>query len=67
MDPVFLVADEPTSRLDPIVQAEVIGLLREIVCESDLALLLISHDRALVRAVADQVVDLGAGGPGVRG
>lgn len=67
LDPVFLVADEPTSRLDPIVQAETIGLLREIVAESDLALLLISHDRALVRAVADDVVDLGAGAPAMRG
>lgn len=67
MDPVFLVADEPTSRLDPIVQAETIGLLREIVAESDLALLLISHDRALVRAVADDVVDLGVGAPAMRG
>lgn len=67
LDPVFLVADEPTSRLDPIVQAETIGLLREIVAESDLALLLISHDRALVRAVADEVVDLGADAPAMRG
>ncbi|MFY7962783.1 MAG: ABC transporter ATP-binding protein [Elsteraceae bacterium] len=67
LDPVFLVADEPTSRLDPIVQAETIGLLREIVAESDLALLLISHDRALVRAVADDVVDLGEGAPTMRG
>ncbi len=62
LDPVFIVADEPTSRLDPIVQAETIGLLREIVADRDLALLLISHDRDLVRAVADEVIDLGAAG-----
>jgi len=67
LDPIFLVADEPTSRLDPIVQAETIGLLREIVAESDLALLLISHDRALVRAVADDIVDLGVGASAMRG
>jgi len=67
LDPVFIVADEPTSRLDPIIQAETMGLLREIVVESRMALLLISHDEALVRAVADDVIDLGRFGPGVRG
>lgn len=59
MQPDFVVADEPTSRLDPIVQKETIGLLRGIVDAQGLGLVLVSHDMALVRATADVVVELG--------
>jgi peptide/nickel transport system ATP-binding protein len=57
--PVAIVADEPTSRLDPVVQRETIALLRDCVDEQGVGLLLISHDRALVGAVADEVLALG--------
>lgn len=56
--PYCLVADEPTSRLDPLVQREVAELLHELVGEQDLSLVLTSHDTRLVRAVADQLVKL---------
>jgi len=56
LQPALIVADEPTSRLDPIVQREVLTLLREIVDQDGLGLMLISHDDALVRAVADTTV-----------
>lgn len=56
LDPDLIVADEPTSRLDPIVQRRTIELLLEIVEERGLALALISHDRHLVRSIADQVI-----------
>lgn len=59
LDPHLIVADEPTSRLDPLVQKQTIRLLRQFVGERGLGLLLISHDRALVRAVADGILDLG--------
>ena len=59
MEPALIVADEPTSRLDPIVQRETILLLRELVAETGLSLVLISHDAHFVRAVADEVLDLG--------
>jgi peptide/nickel transport system ATP-binding protein len=52
LKPALIVADEPTSRLDPIVQRDTIDLLRECVADYRLALLLISHDTALVEAVA---------------
>ncbi len=58
LGPHFIVADEPTSRLDPIVQKETIVLLRELVDEEGLGLVLVSHDRALVSAIADEVLDL---------
>lgn len=57
--PDVILADEPTSRLDPIVQRETMMLLRELVEERRMALLLISHDQALVAAIADDVVTLG--------
>ncbi|TRA88401.1 ATP-binding cassette domain-containing protein [Agrobacterium salinitolerans] len=57
--PICLVADEPTSRLDPLVQRQTIELLRDLVDEQRMSLLLTSHDLRLVRAVADDVVQLG--------
>lgn len=59
LKPDAIVADEPTSRLDPIVQREVIDVLRDCVARDDLALVLISHDASLVAAVADKTVALG--------
>jgi peptide/nickel transport system ATP-binding protein len=58
LQPDIILADEPTSRLDPIVQRETMLLLREIVTESRMGLVLISHDLALARAVADDVLTL---------
>jgi peptide/nickel transport system ATP-binding protein len=59
LEPDVIVADEPTSRLDPIVQKETIQLLRELVDERSLSLVLISHDAALAGAVADETLRLG--------
>lgn len=60
LDPVFLFADEPTSRLDPIIQREVALLLRELVTERELGLLLVTHDAALARRMADRVFTIEA-------
>ncbi len=60
MKPALIVADEPTSRLDPIVQQQTMQLLRDIVVQDGLALVLISHQRDVIRAVADEVVEIGA-------
>jgi ABC-type glutathione transport system ATPase component len=51
-----IVADEPTSALDVTVQAEVVAVLRRLRDERGLAVLLVSHDLALVSTIADQVV-----------
>lgn len=59
LEPELIVADEPTSRLDPLVQRETMALLREIVAERRMGLVLISHDTALTRASADAVIALG--------
>jgi oligopeptide/dipeptide ABC transporter ATP-binding protein len=53
--PNLLIADEPTSALDPSIQAQILQLLQETKRRRDLALLLISHDLALVSQVAERV------------
>ncbi|MGF1593588.1 MAG: ABC transporter ATP-binding protein [Kiloniellaceae bacterium] len=58
LDPVFLFADEPTSRLDLITQKEMTDLLVALAREQDCALLLVSHDLELVAKTADRVVEM---------
>ncbi|WP_406477941.1 dipeptide/oligopeptide/nickel ABC transporter permease/ATP-binding protein [Streptomyces sp. NBC_01615] len=54
--PKLIIADEPTTALDVTVQAQVIELLLRLREELDFALILVSHDLALVSAVTDRVV-----------
>ncbi|MFC7704668.1 ABC transporter ATP-binding protein [Plastorhodobacter daqingensis] len=61
LDPVFLFADEPSSRLDLITQAEVMELLVQVARDSGMALLVVSHDAELIRKTADRVLSLEQG------
>jgi microcin C transport system ATP-binding protein len=54
-DPALLIADEPTTALDVTIQAQILRLLLELKKERGLALLLITHDLAMVRRFADRV------------
>jgi microcin C transport system ATP-binding protein len=55
-DPKLLIADEPTTALDVTIQAQILELLEKLKRERQLALLLITHDLAIVRRHADRVV-----------
>ncbi|QTD98426.1 dipeptide/oligopeptide/nickel ABC transporter permease/ATP-binding protein [Streptomyces cyanogenus] len=55
-DPKLIVADEPTTALDVTVQAQVMELLLRLRAELGFALVLVSHDLALVADVTDRVV-----------
>ena len=69
--PRLVIADEPTTALDVTTQAQILKLLRALVAEDGAGLVLISHDLAVVTAMADriavmrsgEVVETGPGGP----
>jgi peptide/nickel transport system ATP-binding protein len=58
LDPAFLFADEPTSRLDPIIQQEVMALLLDVADDRKLALLRVTREPALAARSATRVVEL---------
>src|SRR5579883_112122 len=59
--PDLLVADEPTTALDVTVQAQILDLLVELVEETGMSLILVSHDLAAVAETADEVLVLYGG------
>jgi len=56
LQPALVVADEIVSGLDVSVQAQVLDLLRTLRAETGMALVLISHDLSVVRALCERVV-----------
>jgi oligopeptide transport system ATP-binding protein len=61
LDPAVLIADEPTTALDVTVQAQIMGLLKELQDERKMGLILITHDLGVVADVADKIAVMYAG------
>ncbi|MFC6086873.1 ABC transporter ATP-binding protein [Sphaerisporangium aureirubrum] len=61
LDPEVLIADEPTTALDVTVQAQIMELLSELQRESNMGLILITHDLGVVADVADKIAVMYAG------
>ncbi len=55
LQPKLLIADEPTTALDVVLQAQILDLLRDLVDERRMGLMLISHDLAVVAEMADRI------------
>ncbi|MGO4832245.1 ABC transporter ATP-binding protein [Rhizobiaceae sp. 2RAB30] len=55
LKPKLLIADEPTTALDVVLQKQILELLRDLVDENKMGLLLISHDLAVVTDMSDRV------------
>ena len=62
MRPALVIADEPTSNLDTVSQARVMGSLLLLLKRTGAGLILISHDPELVAAVCDRSLLLESGG-----
>jgi microcin C transport system ATP-binding protein len=60
-NPALLIADEPTTALDVTIQAQILTLLAELKQRLRMAMLLISHDLAIVRRYADTVCVMNRG------
>jgi len=59
--PKLLIADEPTTALDVTIQAQILQLLLDLQKDSDMALILITHDMGVVAETAHRVVVMYAG------
>ncbi len=55
-NPALVIADEPTTALDVTVQAQILGLMKQLQKKFHMAILLITHDLGVVANMADEVV-----------
>lgn len=53
--PKLLIADEPTTSLDTVTQDEILTLLKQLAAEDNMAMLMISHDLAVLAQVVEQI------------
>jgi peptide/nickel transport system ATP-binding protein len=61
LNPEVLIADEPTTALDVVTQAQMIKLLKKLQKEMNLAVIFISHDLSILAQVCDKVLIMYAG------
>ena len=61
LQPALLIADEPTTALDVTTQAGILRLLKRLVIEDNMAMIIITHDLAVVSDLADDMIIMKAG------
>ena len=60
-DPDILIADEPTTALDVTIQAQILALLRDLIRDSNKALIFITHDLGVAAVLCDRIAVMYAG------
>lgn len=60
-NPSLLIADEPTTALDVTVEAQILGLLRELIEEYQTSIIYITHDLGVISEIADRIAVFYAG------
>jgi peptide/nickel transport system ATP-binding protein len=60
-DPELVIADEPTTALDVIVQAQILALLTDLVRERGISLIMITHDLSVLAQTCDRIAVMYAG------
>ncbi|MDG1310569.1 MAG: oligopeptide ABC transporter ATP-binding protein OppD [Porticoccaceae bacterium] len=55
-EPRLLICDEPTTALDVTIQAQILGLIKELQQSRDVAVIFISHDLGVVAGIADKIL-----------
>lgn len=60
-NPAILIADEPTTALDVTIQAQILEIIKDLIKESNMAMLLITHDLGVVAETCDRVAVMYAG------
>ena len=61
LEPEIVIADEPTTALDVLVQAQIMNLLKKLKKEKGMTIILITHDVALISEIADKIAIMYAG------
>ncbi len=61
LNPPLVIADEPTTALDVVVQAQIMNLLKRLQRELKISIILITHDLSLIAEIADKVAIMYAG------
>jgi peptide/nickel transport system ATP-binding protein len=61
LQPRILIADEPTTALDVLVQAQIMNLLKKLKAERNMNIVMITHDISLISEIADKIAIMYAG------
>jgi peptide/nickel transport system ATP-binding protein len=61
LKPEIVIADEPTTALDVLVQAQIMNLLKRLKKEKGMTIILITHDLAIISEIADKIAIMYAG------